>query len=337
MRWSAPNSRQVNLVLEVALLVCLASGLASWIVPTASARPFTFVHATSAIVTVVLAPRKYRGSIQRGFARRRAGRWVSALFGVMIVGAVVFGTVHSTGLWHGVGTWSPLWIHLALGFGSIPLFGWHVATRPVRRRAGDMDRRAFLTIGAASITSVAAVGVVESAVRAVGGSGGRRAGTGSFEVAAFDPERLPVVSWIDDRIPGDTSPIGWPFTVDGRRVTVGHLASLTSPLVAELDCTGGWRSPHRWDVVALSTLVDGSEFRSVVVASATGYARRFGRRDLDRVFVCTGYDGVPLRPGNGGPLRVVAPGRRGPWWVKWVTTIELSDRPAWLQLPLPPT
>jgi DMSO/TMAO reductase YedYZ molybdopterin-dependent catalytic subunit len=48
-------------------------------------------------------------------------------------------------------------------------------------------------------------------------------------------------------------------------------------------------------------------------------------------------NGEPLSPGHGYPARIAAPGRRGFWWVKWVTEIELSDAPAWLQLPYPIT
>jgi DMSO/TMAO reductase YedYZ molybdopterin-dependent catalytic subunit len=35
--------------------------------------------------------------------------------------------------------------------------------------------------------------------------------------------------------------------------------------------------------------------------------------------------------------RLVAPGRRGYWWVKWVTAVEPSSVPAWLQSPFPLT
>ena len=49
----------------------------------------------------------------------------------------------------------------------------------------------------------------------------------------------------------------------------------------------------------------------------------------------TGYEGQPLRRGHGAPVRVVAPGRRGPWWIKWVTSVQLDDRPWWLQTPFP--
>jgi DMSO/TMAO reductase YedYZ molybdopterin-dependent catalytic subunit len=34
-------------------------------------------------------------------------------------------------------------------------------------------------------------------------------------------------------------------------------------------------------------------------------------------------------------VRLVAPGRRGFWWVKWVTRVEVVDAPWWLQSPFP--
>jgi len=46
---------------------------------------------------------------------------------------------------------------------------------------------------------------------------------------------------------------------------------------------------------------------------------------------------APLSLGHGGPLRLVAPGRRGFWWVKWVTEVVVDDRPAWWQPPFPLT
>ena len=51
--------------------------------------------------------------------------------------------------------------------------------------------------------------------------------------------------------------------------------------------------------------------------------------------IATHLDGVPLAAGNGAPARLVAPGRRGFWWVKWVTAVEPSTRPPWWQSPFP--
>jgi DMSO/TMAO reductase YedYZ molybdopterin-dependent catalytic subunit len=74
---------------------------------------------------------------------------------------------------------------------------------------------------------------------------------------------------------------------------------------------------------------------SLEVASATGYARRFDLGSLSGLMLATHLDGVPLDPGNGAPVRLVAAGRRGFWWVKWVTSVRPSPRPAWWQSPFP--
>jgi DMSO/TMAO reductase YedYZ molybdopterin-dependent catalytic subunit len=71
------------------------------------------------------------------------------------------------------------------------------------------------------------------------------------------------------------------------------------------------------------------------VRSATGYARRFDLASLPGLMLATHLDGAPLGPGNGAPVRLVASGRRGFWWVKWVTSVRPSDRPPWWQSPFP--
>ena len=39
--------------------------------------------------------------------------------------------------------------------------------------------------------------------------------------------------------------------------------------------------------------------------------------------------------GHGSPVRLVAPGKRGFQWVKWVDRVQLNTSPKWLQPPLP--
>jgi DMSO/TMAO reductase YedYZ molybdopterin-dependent catalytic subunit len=75
--------------------------------------------------------------------------------------------------------------------------------------------------------------------------------------------------------------------------------------------------------------------RSVEVRSVTGYARWFGTAALDQVWLVTAVGGLPLPYGHGYPARIVAPGRRGFWWVKWVAEIRPSARPAWAQSVFP--
>jgi DMSO/TMAO reductase YedYZ molybdopterin-dependent catalytic subunit len=97
-------------------------------------------------------------------------------------------------------------------------------------------------------------------------------------------------------------------------------------------------SEQDWEGVLLSRLLpDAGEARSVSVVSATGYARRFPVRDVPSLLGATRVGGETLRPGHGFPARIVAPGRRGFWWVKWLDRIELSGVPWWWQPPFPLT
>ena len=43
----------------------------------------------------------------------------------------------------------------------------------------------------------------------------------------------------------------------------------------------------------------------------------------------------PLAAGHGAPVRLVAEGRRGFWWVKWVSRVDIDNLPPWWQPPLP--
>ena len=69
--------------------------------------------------------------------------------------------------------------------------------------------------------------------------------------------------------------------------------------------------------------------------SVTGYGRRFPLDEAGDLLLATRVEGETLSAGHGFPLRLVAPGRRGYDWVKWVAELEVSRDPAWLQPPLP--
>lgn len=328
------TAAQVNLWLAVAVLGAAATGLVSWAVGTEWARLWTAVHAAFGVMVLVLTPAKITGSVRVGLRRGRTSRWLSIAFGVLVLGVIGLGLAHSTGAWTGVGYWTSLWTHFLLAFVVLPLLSWHVLARPVRSRAVDLDRRMLLGGGMAAGVAAVTVGAVELGVRLVGASGGRRRFTGSHEVGSMDPDAMPTVSWIDDRAPADVDPAAWSFAVDGRAIDLQELAARARPLDAVLDCTGGWWSRQAWDVVPVAEILDG-DHRSFLVRSATGYHRTFPTVDAGEVYLAVGYHGRPLRRGHGAPLRLVAPGRRGPWWVKWVTEIESTNRPWWLQLPFP--
>ena len=74
---------------------------------------------------------------------------------------------------------------------------------------------------------------------------------------------------------------------------------------------------------------------SIEVVSATGYRRRFPAGDAGALLLATHVGGRPLSAGHGGPARLVAPGRRGFWWVKWVVAVEVVEERWWWQPPFP--
>jgi len=119
---------------------------------------------------------------------------------------------------------------------------------------------------------------------------------------------------------------------------VAELAASAVPVRARLDCTSGWFADAEWSGVPLASLIAAEPLAgasSLVVTSVTGYRRRFPVADANALWLATGFLGGPLTRGTGAPVRLVAPGRRGFWWVKWVASVELSDTPAYAQSPFP--
>jgi DMSO/TMAO reductase YedYZ molybdopterin-dependent catalytic subunit len=221
----------------------------------------------------------------------------------------------------------------------LPLI-WHVLARPVRPRRADLGRRAVLRAGVFAAVGGALYAGLEGAVRLADLRGGQRRFTGSH---AVDPTRMPVTSWLDDAVPGIRA-ADWRLTVadaDGRRdLGLADLAaSGTTTVRATLDCTSGWFAEQDWTGVPLAQLLGRADpaHRSIRVRSVTGYDRYLPLADLESLLLAVGTGGGPLTPGHGFPARLVAPGRRGFWWVKWVVAVELSRRPWWTQPPFPLT
>jgi DMSO/TMAO reductase YedYZ molybdopterin-dependent catalytic subunit len=151
------------------------------------------------------------------------------------------------------------------------------------------------------------------------------------------PKAAPeVTSWINDGIQR-IDPAGWRLRVGEAVLDLDAVLAMPHETFdAVLDCTSGWYSRQQWQGVRLSALLTAAGVvpggrRSVEVRSATGFARWFGAATLDHVWLVTHVAGFPLSYGHGFPARIVAPGRRGFWWVKWVTSIQPSDRPPWAQ------
>jgi DMSO/TMAO reductase YedYZ molybdopterin-dependent catalytic subunit len=149
---------------------------------------------------------------------------------------------------------------------------------------------------------------------------------------------MPVTQWLDDTVPSVDGQ-AWRLRVADRVWSRDELDRLgDEEVVATLDCTGGWFADQRWTGVRLDRLLATSEApqrRSIEVRSVTGYRRRFPAHDAGVLWLATRVGGEPLSDGHGFPARLVAPNRRGFWWVKWVTEVSVDDRPWWWQSPFP--
>jgi DMSO/TMAO reductase YedYZ molybdopterin-dependent catalytic subunit len=151
---------------------------------------------------------------------------------------------------------------------------------------------------------------------------------------------MPVTQWLDDAVPSiDASEWRLLVTSGGvsRSVSLDELAAFDDRTRAVLDCTGGWYAEQVWQGARLDRLLGQVDGSSVLVRSRTGYERRFPIGDASSIVVATGVGGAQLSAGHGFPARLVAPGRRGYWWVKWIDEIRVDDTPWWWQPPFPLT
>jgi DMSO/TMAO reductase YedYZ molybdopterin-dependent catalytic subunit len=333
-------ARVTNLTLLVALVLVFATGVGAVATGSPRGRWIVLGHGVAAALVVTLARAK-TPIVRAGLRRRRPSRYASLLLAGLTVAALVAGVLHSTGLIRTIGGLPTLWFHIAVALALVPLLVWHLVTSRVRPRLTDASRRVLLRtawlVGVAAVLD-AGVTLATDAARL---PGSRRRFTGSYETASFQPEGFPATIWLADAVP-EVDPARWRLTVvdaAGRRNL--PLAELTAAGVhrrALLDCTSGWYSVQDWDGVPVASLLrDRSGARSLLVHAVTGYWVRFPVEDVDQLLLATRVGGAPLTPAHGYPVRLVAPGRRGYWWVKWVDRIELSADPSWWQPPFPLT
>src|SRR6266480_1869363 len=308
--------RWTNLALFALLGLAFTTGWVAFFYGTAPSRASLIVHAASGYAIIALTPWK-AVIAARGLQRHRPGWWASLVFTGLVVAA-------------------------------IPFVIWHVIARRIPVRAVDLSRRSLLRAGSLLAGAGLAYGAGEAAVRLFRLPGSMRRFTGSYEVGSLQPAQLPVTSWMFDAVPA-IDPDTWRLTVQVgatiREWTYAELLAFDDRVRATLDCTGGFYSTQDWSGVWLSRVFASfpSPARgggqgggsSIHVRSLTGYDRRFASSDAGRLLIATGLGGMPLDPGHGFPVRLVAPDLRGYWWVKWVTTITIDELPSWWQLPFP--
>lgn len=330
--------RRTNLALLALLGAAFATGWLAFAFGTAPARWSLVVHALGGFAILALLPWKSIVA-RRGLRRPRPGRWASVTLAALVVASLAGGLLHSTGLLRWWGAYTAMELHVGAAIAAVPFALWHVLARPVRPRRVDLSRRNLLRAGLVLGAAGGGYAASELAVRLTGLPGAARRFTGSYEAGSFDPDLMPVSSWLFDAIPR-IEPSGWRLRVvtpDGiREWGYAELLRFDDRRRAVLDCTGGFWSEQDWSGVLLSRLLpDPAGAVSVRVVSHTGYDRRFAVRELPDLLLALRLGDRPLSPDHGSPARLVAPDRRGFWWVKWVRSIELEALPSWWQSPFP--
>ncbi|HEV7663400.1 MAG TPA: molybdopterin-dependent oxidoreductase, partial [Chloroflexota bacterium] len=217
--------------------------------------------------------------------------------------------------------YSPLNVHVIVGIAVVPFVGWHMV---LRRRANRVSaplfsRRALLRVSGLGVATLVGWQVIERFAPAV------RLPTGSKQTVSLSGNAFPAEIWLFDGVPSLDAET-WSIEILGERLSLADLSGRFArrEVQAVLDCTSGWWSEQVWSGLSLREVVRAAETRDVVVTSLTGHRIVLPAADLNQSLLATHVGGEVISPGHGFPVRLVVPGRRGYYWVKWVARIDIA-------------
>ena len=325
-----------------ALFVCIAfetvSGLGSFLVGRPEGRALFVIHGMVGLAIVVLLTWKLR-RVYRRVTEPRRWQWATlvsilvTLAAVAALGTGLIWTLFQTPVDYPNG----MILHTTAGIALLVLYLWHMLLRykPLTRRDVTDRRTALSFLGALALGAVAWT-TQDRVVRALDAPGAARRFTGSRHAGpGAGNGSFPVTMWmLDNPAPLDTA--RYRLRVDGtvlkpQLYTLAELTALpATSLEATLDCTGGWYTDQTWRGVRVGDLLDragvDASARFVSFVAATGYRWSLPLDEVRDALLATHVGGEPLTHGHGAPLRLVAPGRRGFQWVKWVVAVEVTPQ-----------
>jgi DMSO/TMAO reductase YedYZ molybdopterin-dependent catalytic subunit len=158
------------------------------------------------------------------------------------------------------------------------------------------------------------------------------------------PERVPPGQYVTTDFPvlsaGPTPHVStenWTFSIRRagsvlRSWTWQEMRALPAETVTtDIHCVTRWsKLDTRWDAVQIDTLLDqaGAQAAFVLAFSDGGYTTNLPIADVTggQAWLAFGYDGRPLEPEHGGPVRLLVPHLY--FWksAKWVRGFELLDQ-----------
>jgi hypothetical protein len=302
------------------------------------------VHRMAGWAVIALIPWKTAiswRSLRRGLDMRFDRSWMIGLalllaalaLGVLWLGLAWTWRLGPDLLWLGSYGDTPISWHWMLALVLLAPLAVHVWRRWPKPKPVDFaSRRGALKLMGLGVAGVAGWWVAQSVAAARAAPGSPRRFTGSTEQSSFAGNDYPVTnSGGEGQIALDAA--SWTLTIHGAVSRPYQLdySTLTaypqSELTATIDCTTGWYSTQAWRGVALQTLLDQAGLSPaaglVRLRGVSGYLGDFTLPEAAEVLLATHVGGQPLDHWHGYPLRAVAPSRRGWFWVKWLTDIEV--------------
>ena len=169
------------------------------------------------------------------------------------------------------------------------------------------------------------------------------------EEKGYDPSRLPPGQYLTERFPvlhvGDVptyAPGEWNLTIGGLvdnpfALTFEELTALTSvTLTTDIHCVTKWsKFDTVWRGVKLKDILDRAGIQSdathVMGHAEYGYTANLPLEDalLDESMVVWEYEGEPIEPIHGGPVRLLVPNLyfwKSPKWLRGIEVMN-ADKP----------